>query len=441
MKVAPGPGGGAPAISQGSGGGKSSSAEDGHRRPYYGWLVVGASVLVFAGFIGTLLSFGVFLKPLEGHFEWTRGAISGAMSICIAVQGVTGIIMGRATDKYNMGFVMAIGTFVGVAAYLFLSRMDTLWEFYVGFGVGAGICSGCAFTPITATVSKWFDERKRTLALGIALAGVTTGQMVLSPVVSHVIEGGDWRLAYKVCAIVVAACGVVGTAVMCKRPPRLDRPVAGEGGSQHGRSVCAREYTVREAAKTPPFWMIIITAFAISFGFYIFMSQIVAHARDVALDPGTAALILTFGGVGSLFGSLLAHWFTKRMGGQRTLFIVLLLQAVAMLLFIATNSAWSFFVVGLMFGFTYGTAAPVRMGLIPPLFGLKCIGSMLGCTTFAWSVGGLVGPFFAGFIHDATSGPDVPGSYVIAFVVSGIIFVLGAISVWFWGSHKEERQT
>ena len=433
---------------------EASAAEGRRTRFYYGWFVVGASVLVFAGFIGTLLCFGVFLKPLEAQFGWTRGAISGAMSVCIAVQGVVGIIMGRFTDKYNMGFVVAIGTVVGAASYFFLSRLDTLWEFYLGFGVGAGICSGCAFTPVIATVSKWFDERRRTLALGITMTGVVIGQMVLSPVMNHVIQRGDWRVGYTVSAIVVVACGAVGTIIMSRRPPSLTGQ-AGIGGSRPQQAVDHQDsggtlpsggpspsdgpgdlpgYTVREAARTAPFWMIIITAFAISFGFYIFMSQIVAHARDVALDPGTAALILTLGGVGSLAGSLLAHWLTKKMGSQRTLFIVLLFLALAMFLFTATNSAWSFFVVALVFGFTYGTAAPVRMGLIPPLFGLRSIGAMLGCTTTAWSVGGLVGPAFAGYMH------DVSGRYVWAFVASGIIFVLGALSVRFWGSHKKEQQ-
>ncbi len=349
--------------------------------------------------------------------------------------GDSGHNHGSVHRQVQHGVCLAIGSVAGAASYLFLSRLDSLWEFYLGFGVGAGICSGCAFTPITATVSKWFDESKRTLALGIALTGVMIGQMILSPVMNHVIQGGDWRLGYVVSAIVVVACGVPGAVIMSRRPPDIGRQIVrSAAGSHHaGGPGGFPGYTVREAAKTPPFWMIIITAFAISCGFYIFMSQIVAHARDVSVQPGVAALILTVSGVGSLGGSLLAHWYTQKMGGQRTLFIVLLLQALAMFLFTVTASAWSFFVVAALFGFTYGTAAPVRMGLIPPLFGLKCIGSMLGCTTFAWSIGGLVGPTVAGYIHDATD------KYVWAFVASGVVYILGALSVWFWGSHKQDQ--
>jgi sugar phosphate permease len=416
------------------GGGVELGAER-RERLYYGWVVVGASVLVLAGFLGTLLSFGVFLKPLQAQFGWSRAATSGAMSLCIGVQGTVGILMGRFTDKYNMGFVVALGTLAGAVSYLLLSRIHALWQFYLCFGVGAGICSGCAFTPVTATVSKWFDEKRRTMALGIALTGVMIGQMVLSPVVSRVIGGGDWRLGYVVSAIVVLVCGIPGIAIMAKRPP-----LSGHASPAHRRppdgamSGGARSYTVREAAKTAPFWMIIITAFAISCGFYIVMSQIVAHARDLEVPARSASLILTFNGVGSLAGGLLAWWFTRRMGHQRTLLVVMLVQALAMFLFTVTASAWSLFVVITLFGLAYGTASPVRMSMIPALFGLKAIGTMLGCTTFAWSIGGLVGPYVAGYVHDATD------KYTFAFIAGGILYVIGAASVFFWGSHKKERE-
>jgi MFS family permease len=403
---------------------------------YYGWVVVGAAVIVLAGFLGTLLSFGVFLKPLQAHFGWSRAATSGAMSLCIGVQGAVGILMGKFTDKYNMGFVVAIGTVAGALSYFFLSRMGSLWEFYLWFGVGAGICSGCAFTPITATVSKWFDEKRRTMALGIALTGVMLGQMVLSPVMNGVIGGGDWRLGYVVAAIVVLACGVPGIAVMARNPPLLAQGArAHGGGAARGTAGGPPGYTVKQAVKTPPFWMIIITAFAISCGFYIVMSQIVAHARDLEVAASSASLILTLNGIGSLVGGLLAWWFAKKLGHQSALLIVMLGQGLAMFLFIITASAWSFLAVALLYGFAYGTASPVRMALIPQLFGLRSIGTMLGCTTFAWSIGGLVGPYAAGYIHDTTE------EYTLAFLAGGILYVLGAMSVYFWGSHKKSDQT
>lgn len=408
----------------------AKTANDAERRhPYYGWVVVGAAVVLFIGFIGTLLSFGVFVGPLRSDFGWSQTAVSGAMSLCIIIQGLTGVVMGRFTDRYNMGYVVAVGTMVGAASYVVLSQLDSLWEFYLGFGVGAGICSGCAFTPITATVSKWFDERRRTMALGIGMTGIMIGQMVLSPSLNDVIHDWDWSTAYLVAAAVVVACGIPGTIIMSRSPDHLlpDKGHSAKGQGQVDRTSLSG-YTVREAAKTAPFWMLVFTAFAISCGFYTVTSQIVTSGENAGLSHATAALILTFHGFGSMAGGLLAWWSTRRLGGQRTLVVAMLVLTVAMLMFIMTKSAWSFFTVAVVFGFSYGTAAPVRMGLVAPLFGLKCIGAMLGCTTIAWSIGGLVGPALAGYIYDAT------GEHVLAFVFSGVMYFLGALSVWRWGS-------
>jgi len=398
----------------------------------YGWVVVGASVLLLAGFLGTLLCFGVFLKPLQAQFGWSRAATSGAMSLSIGVQGLVGILMGRVTDKYNMAFVVAIGTVAGTVSYLLLSMIHSLWQFYLCFGLGVGICSGCAFTPVTATVSKWFTD-KRTLALGIALTGIMIGQMVLSPVMNRLISGGNWRLGYFVSAIIVFACGGPAMVLMSRRPSHLSQHLSAGRTPKTDSGAALQGYTVKGAARTAPFWMLIITGFTISCGFYTVMSQIVACARDLEVSARAASLILTFVGIGSLVGGLLAWWLTARLGGKRALLVVVLGMAAAMLLFMLTKQAWSFFLVALLFGFSYGTASPVRMSLVAPLFGFKAIGAVLGSTTFAWSVGGIVGPYLAGSIHDATH----PASYAFAFLTGGLLLVLGALSVQFWGSHKK----
>ena len=407
-----------------------AEAQD-HRRVYYGWVVVGAVVLVLAGFVGTLLSFGVFLKPLQAEFGWSRAATSGAMSLCIAVQGVTGIVMGRLVDRFNAGVVVAVGTLAGVAAYLYLSRLDSLWQFYLGFGVGAGICSGSAFTPWAATVSKWFDSERRTRALGISMTGIMVGQMALSPVMNQVISTGSWRVGYLVSAVVVLVCGVPGMMIVSKTPPPMHHlaPARTEA-TRRGPAATTQAYTVRQAVKTAPFWMLISSAFALSCGFYVVMSQIVAHARDVGLGASPAALIITVIGVGSLGGSLTAWWVARNIGHKWTLLVALLGQGTVMFMFTLTKSLWAFLLVAAFFGIVYGAAGPVRMAMIPHLFGLKSIGTMLGFSTFAWAAGGLVGPYFAGAVHDAT------GEYTYAFLVAGVLFLLAAVSVSLWSRHK-----
>lgn len=113
---------------------------------------------------------------------------------------------------------------------------------------------------------------------------------------------------------------------------------------------------------------------------------------------------------------------------------VLLIGSVgtlAMFLFIITQSVWALYAVAVLFGFGFGAASPVRMAMAPPLFGLKSIGAILGYATFAWSVGGIAGPFLAGYIYDMSE------SYDIAFAAAGALLIIGVLAVYFFGSHRK----
>jgi MFS family permease len=107
-------------------------------------------------------------------------------------------------------------------------------------------------------------------------------------------------------------------------------------------------------------------------------------------------------------------------------------EAAGMFLFMVTKSAWASFLVVILFGFSFGAASPVRMAMVPPLFGLKATGAILGWATLAWSVGGIVGPYLAGYVYDVTK------SYDIAFLTRGLLLILGVLAVCFWGSHRKE---
>jgi MFS family permease len=74
----------------------------------------------------------------------------------------------------------------------------------------------------------------------------------------------------------------------------------------------------------------------------------------------------------------------------------------------------------------------VRLAMLPPLFGLKSIGTLLGIATFAWSVGGIAGPYLAGYIFDASQ------SYDIAFLSGGMLLIIGVLAVYFFGSHRKK---
>ncbi len=400
----------------------------------YGWVIVFASLVLLVGSFGTQLCFGIFLKPLIAEFGWTRAAASGAMSLAMGISGVVGVVMGRLTDRFDVRIPIGIAIVLGTACYMLLARMHSLWQFYLYFGLGGGICIGSTYAPVSAIVSKWFAE-KRAFALGMALMGIGVGQMVLSPVAAHLIESSGWRTTYVVLGVVIFVCALPALFLLGRKPPRTGGPeqAGGTSGGEAGRPGASPKegMTTRQAARTAPFWMMMITGVSIAVAFYIVATHLVPAATDLGITPTAAALILTVSSIAGIPGTVVgAWWLAETLGHRRTLMVLCAGGAAALFLLVFTSSLWAFYVLAALLGLCFSASTPVRQAMAPPLFGLKSIGAVLGYAYLAWSAGAVAGPFLGGLIYDHTQ------SYDLAFVLGGALLLVAMLSIQLWGSHK-----
>ncbi len=396
-----------------------------------GWGIVIASTLVMSGFYGTHHTFSVFLKPILEEFVWTRAMTSGAISTSVGVSGLATIMAGRLADKYGERIILVIGALLVGSGYLLMSQISSIWQLYLYFGIFIGIGMGACWTPINAAISKRFIE-KRILALGIAISGMTIGQMFMAPITVHWITTYGWRTAYVMLAIIL----VLTIIPALKLPGRITQQTIGIGvrgrkddednkSNKFEEPTQSSGWSATEAAKTLPFWMLMVTGFAISTCFYIVIVHIVAYATDMGIDSTMAALILTVMGGASILGRVVVEHSTNRIGGKSTLSILLALQALAMLLFMQASSLWMLFASGSLFGLGVGATSPIRTSMISEFFGLKSVGTLIGLIDVAWRVGGITGPVLAGYIFDSSQ------SYDMAFVAGLILMVTGMIATPF----------
>jgi len=181
------------------------------------WLVVIASTITMFGFYGTSGSFGIFLKPIEEELGSTRAAASGAMSTFMGLTGIIGILAGRLTDRYGARVIVGLGALLGGLGYLLMYQLSSLWQLHLYFGVMAGASMGTCFTPVLATVSKWFTE-KRVLAVGLTTIGIALGQMILPPLIAYFMADHGWRPAYVLLAIVVWVTAVPAVILLRRKP-------------------------------------------------------------------------------------------------------------------------------------------------------------------------------------------------------------------------------
>ena len=158
-----------------------TSSQKVNPRFFYGYIIALAAFSIYAIVYGSMITFGLFFKPLSADFSWTRAMTSGALSLSMFLHGLLGIIMGRLTDRYGPKMAIVVfGSFCGLS-YLLMSQISTIWQFYLAFGVVMGIGRSPIVVATFSTVARWFVKR-RGLMTGIVAAGAGIGQTIFAPI-------------------------------------------------------------------------------------------------------------------------------------------------------------------------------------------------------------------------------------------------------------------
>lgn len=395
---------------------------------FHGWILVITLTLVMTVVYGTSFSFSVFLKPLSEWFGGTRASISGAFAMSLWVSGLLAVLTGALTDKYGPRRVVAIGGFLGGLGYLLISRLGALWHLYAGFAVIA-MNTSTTWTPIIATVSRWFTN-KRVLALGIVTAGIGLGQMLMPPLAAYLIEANGWRTAYIVLAVLIWVI-VIPAAIPARHSPQ-DMGLLPDGANpksnairqdEHASTMETTEWSFPEAARTVTFWLLMALNIVLAATLFMAGIHIVAYATDVGVAATSAALILIFMGGANILSKVIAGGIAARYGSKVTTLLFLVCVVISLFAFTVTRDLRVFFIVAALFGFGFGGCAPPLASMVAEFFGLRSVGVIMGVVGIAWAAGCALGTFMGDYIF------DISGSYVMAFLVSGVIAMAGAVLV------------
>ncbi len=176
--------------------------------------------------------------------------------------------------------------------------------------------------------------------------------------------------------------------------------------------VATREFTTREALRTPQFLAIALTHFACCAAHSGPIFHMVTNAIDHGVPAMAAATVLSAASFASLGGRIVCGLIADRVGAKRTLLAGLALQAASVSLYVFTRDLASFYALALLFGFAYGGVMPLYAILLREYFGGRIIGTALGAVAAVSTLGMALGPWAGGWLYDAA------GSYFWLFIGS-----------------------
>jgi MFS family permease len=392
-------------------------------RIFYGYVVVGLCFLIMLVAFGLMDSFGVFVKPLLNEFGWTRATTTASYSLSFLLFGFVGIALGALTDKFGPRLILTLcGLCLGLG-YLLMSQVNSLWQLYLFEGVIIGIGMSALYAPVLSLIARWFVKR-RGLMTGIVISGLGIGQLVSPPIISRLIEAYDWRLTYILLGITILLVVIIATQFLKRDPSVMGLAAYGESdNSQYVQrpGIQRESYSLREAASTVQFRLLICLKFC--FGYYMFaiLIHIVPHATDLGIPSVNAANIIAITGFAQVVGSFMLGRAGDKIGPKQVNMMCFLIAITSLIWLMFSKDIWMLFLFAVVIGVANGGNVASDSPLVARLFGLKSIGSIVGVSSCAFSIGAALGPIITGYIFDST------GSYQHAFEVCAVISAVGFI--------------
>ncbi|MDW8048047.1 MAG: MFS transporter, partial [Chloroflexota bacterium] len=165
------------------------------RRWFYGWYIaLACAALMFVGMGVGYYGLAVYLSPLKEAHGWSTTAVSGATGLYFSVMGLTSAFVGPRIDERGPLRFMVVGMLLcGIAASL-IGFVRELWQLYLVYATLAVAIGMSAGVAINAIMTRWF-VRRRARAMSISATGVSLGGVVLSPLISRLIDVGGLELA------------------------------------------------------------------------------------------------------------------------------------------------------------------------------------------------------------------------------------------------------
>jgi len=383
------------------------------------WWFLAAAMAIVGVAMGALSSLGVFLAPIQTATGWSRADISAVGLLAWATLGIGSFLWGVVSDRTGPHVVVAIGgVFLGLALVL-ASRAAVLWQFTLAYGVLMGLAVGAFYTPLTAMVSRIFTVN-RGLALGLLSAGSGLGNFAIAPLVRFMITEYDWRTAMLVLGD-LAWLTIIPLALVV-RSAAIARGTMARAGATPASDT---DLDLTDIVRSPQFWLIALVHFTCCVAHSGPIFHMVANATDHGVGAMTAAVAFGVAGLASIGGRIATGIVADRIGAEHTLVAMLLLQAPAILLYVVIQGAASFYLLGFVFGVSYGGVMPLYALLTRQYFGQRAMGGAYGAIYMLQAIGMGLGTYGGGWVYDHLGGYG--WAFVSAAVIAGsaVLFALG----------------
>ncbi len=397
------------------------------RRFYYGWtVVVVVGLVMFAGGSEMNPVLGVFQGPMTEEFGWSRALYAAPMTVGTILGGLIALWMGPALDRYGGRWIMSSTVFILGATFMLMGQIDHLWQHFILQIIGRGALTATVFLAVPVIIPKWFVA-KRGRAVAFANLGQRSGQLSMLIIAERMTSLVSWRAAWMTMGATVWAVALIPVLLFLRRRPedmglRPDgtssaQALADEARLRHEEPSLTR----RDALRTSAFYLI---------GSYVALHSFVMTAvnfhwfnylTDQGISSGVAATTIIVSPLVSIPISVSVGFIVERLNVRILMVTSATTLIVALMVFLATDSAQMAYLFGGILGLAQGIGVTANAVVWGDFFGRANVGGVRSMITPFHMFANSMGPLVAAFSFDTT------GSYRLVFTVAAVMIGIGAL--------------
>lgn len=396
---------------------------------FLGWRVLAACVVGLACGIATVVvsTFGVFIGPLREAFGWSQSAAFAALLVITLTSAPLAPVVGGLVDRYGARRVVLLAFACEALIFASFAWQDaSIWTFYARFIAFALFALATTHVAFARVITLWFD-RRRGLALGIALSGVGIGGFLWPLFAQTMIGQYGWRNAYLLLATAIVVIAMPTIALLLRDSPdsvgqRADGdPPPEQTGAAPVAAAPLPGLTLAEALHTRAYWMVLVTFFLVGLAVQSVMVHLVPLLGARGLSPMLAALAQSMLFLAVTSGRLVTGWLMDRFFAPRVALAFLLAALCGVALLASGAAGLTAFVAALLVGLAVGAEVDVIAYVTSRYFGPLSFSRIYGTFYGSYSLSGGIGPLLTAESVDRT------GDYQFALGMNAALLVAGCL--------------
>lgn len=346
-------------------------------------------------------------------FGFSRAKVTSGYAFGGVMVGLFGFIAGWLIDRFGPRRLMLSGILLGGISLIALSRMDSLWQFYLFNLMGSigYICGGPL--PNQVLTSRWFDQ-SRGKAMSIAYLGIGFGGMLVPQMAKWLTLKFGWREALMTLGILLIAVAFPMAWFVHDNPK----------GSLQAAIRKEPTYRLGNILNSRAFYLLLIGSMcstgavsSTSQHLKLFLSADLKYSQTMAAN--VISLVLS----ASIIGRLLMGWLADRMPKKFVMILIYTLVAASISLLFIVSLPGVIYLFTLIFGIALGGEYMIIPLMAAELFGVKVMGRVMGIILTADGLAIALAPMLIGWLRDRS------GTYDSGFVVLILLGAIGTIAV------------